>query len=318
MEEELQSIEIANLVADISDDFELCNTELKKEYLKLNLQAINRVLQSIDGCCGTFGTGYPFYALKENLCGDLPVIYEQMRYNDELRRYSEASTHPIWSCYYCLNSVGDSMPDLKQWCKPCPKMDDELKPRKLLNRLPDVDMFLIIEDDKFEAAQKQVIDRFTKVDLHTSDVDPVRTIVDLKEIVDDLKSGKMPSKLLPLDVHLVKKSQLSMILDLTHQAVLFNNPKPFVPIHPLSLRKKWQYDDTAYNFMFDFLYSLTPFNWDEDLMQKLLATRKELSKKSDKELEDMLLCVSSDSVKRRQETHELQLRYKERTNSWKE
>ena len=32
MEEELQSIEIANLVADISDDFELCNTELKKEY----------------------------------------------------------------------------------------------------------------------------------------------------------------------------------------------------------------------------------------------------------------------------------------------
>ncbi len=36
---------------------------------------------------------------------------------------------------------------------------------------------------------------------------------------------------------------------------------PYLPIMPKSLRKHWQYDDEAYNFIYDYLSAFTPFNF---------------------------------------------------------
>ena len=65
------------------------------------------------------------------------------------------------------------MPDLKQVCKPCPNMLDELKPRKIINRLPDLDMWLVCEDGCIEIAQDELSSLLEKYNMHTSDVDPI-------------------------------------------------------------------------------------------------------------------------------------------------
>ena len=75
-----------------SNKFERNNFEdnsIKKMYIKKNIDIINEVMQFTTGYCGSFGTGYPFYALDKNFEGELPVIQEQLRYNEELKNISD-------------------------------------------------------------------------------------------------------------------------------------------------------------------------------------------------------------------------------------
>ena len=78
------------------------------------------------------------------------------------------------------------MTDLKQICKPCPQIKDSIKPRKVINRLPYIDMWMICADDKIEEAKVGLVKLFENYDMHTSDIDPVRTINDMEDIVSDL------------------------------------------------------------------------------------------------------------------------------------
>ena len=69
-------------VAHISTRFEECNTDLKRRYLLANIGAFKEATAGISVGRGIFGTGYPFYALNSDLTGKLPVIKEQIRYNE--------------------------------------------------------------------------------------------------------------------------------------------------------------------------------------------------------------------------------------------
>lgn len=152
------------------------------------------------------------YTLDSNLNGHLPIINEQIRYNEEL--FNEAQklgTH--WVCAKCLSTTGYNMPDLKQICKPCPQIENSLKPRKVINRLPDVDMWMVCNDKDVETAKTTLSRLFEVFDMHTSDVDPVKTIQDVSEIATDLDNGEMPRKMLPLDIHIIEYSKLSMLID---------------------------------------------------------------------------------------------------------
>lgn len=138
-----QNITIKELVTKTevaSTDFEKNNTELKRKYLVWNIEAFNCIALAVSANKGSFGTGYPFYALDKDLKGDLPIIQEQIRYNRELVRDGEPFQKSIWLCESCLKTKYSEMPDLKKICKPCPNMNDKLKPRKIINRLPDLDM----------------------------------------------------------------------------------------------------------------------------------------------------------------------------------
>ena len=74
----------------------------------------------------------------------------------------------------------------------------------------------------------------------------------------------------------------------------------------------------AYNFVFDFLYSLTPFNCNDELKEKLNNTRRIIADYfSEEQLDYFLSLVMPESVERRFETVELQKIYKRRTQSWK-
>lgn len=152
MDKERTIKKVVEKVERASTTFEKANTELKRKYLKWNIEVFNIIAASVSVSRGSFGTGYPFYVLDKDLNGDIPIISEQIRYNRQLLRDGEIVQKSIWQCESCLKRNYEIMPDLKIICKPCPNMIDSLKPRKIINRLPDLDMWLVCEDGKVEEA----------------------------------------------------------------------------------------------------------------------------------------------------------------------
>jgi len=316
-----KTIEFLIEAAEASNDIEKTNTELKRKYLIRHVMIYNYIVRMINGNRGSFGTGYPFYALGENLTGNLPIIDEQLRYNNELINAVEQSEYSTWNCAECLAQNSESMPDLKQICKPCPNMDDALKPRKIINRLLDIDMWMVCNKKDIESAKEQLIMLFDAYNLQTSDNDPVQTIINVTRISKLLKEGISPDILLPLDAHIIDYETLYSLIEKVPE-IIYNahttGKVPYLPIHPLSYRKTWQYDDTAYNFVHDYLSSFTPYNFDEELRMLLEQTRNEIANDySFEELYECLLRTGPESVLRRHRTLELKNRFKERVNSWK-
>lgn len=313
-------IEFCSEIAKISNLFEKCNSDLKKEYYALNLVKVINIMRSTIGFKGSFATGYPFYALENDLNGNLPIIDEQIRYNNELVLNVSKSSRKCWVCDECMKNNYLDMPDLKKLCKPCPNMDDGLKPRKVINRLPDLDIWMICEDDKVNEAKEELVRRFSEENLYASDIDPLRTMSDFVSITSDLINGKMPSKYLPLDVHIIEYKKFKEILKTAPLAInnaIKNGDVPYLPIQPHSLRKKWQYDDEAYNFILDYLFSFTPFRIG-DLSILLEDTRNVvLSFFSEEEIEELFRSIAPDSVLRRFETVDLQESFRKRIRGWK-
>lgn len=317
-----KNIDFCDDVADTSNYFEVCNTELKRQYIIKNIELFNTISQEISGCQGTFGTGYPFYALGENLEGTLPVIEEQIRYNNELYYAAESSKHRYWNCAQCLNTKGQFMPDLKIICKPCPNMDNELKPRKIINRLPDLDMWFVCKENQADKVKVELATLFQQVGLYTSDIDPLKTITDFKEITNDLLADKIPKKYLPIDAHIIEEEALynliSVVPDELKNFDKESNIIPYLPINPLSYRKKWQHDDEAYNFIHDYLSSLTEYNFNNGLRDKLIETRDIIiNSHSVEELYEILIASGPESVSRRHNTLALKRVFEGRVSSWK-
>ena len=249
-----QNITIKELVTKTevaSTDFEKNNTELKRKYLVWNIEAFNCIALAVSANKGSFGTGYPFYALDKDLKGDLPIIQEQIRYNRELVRDGEPFQKSIWLCESCLKTKYSEMPDLKKICKPCPNMNDKLKPRKIINRLPDLDMWLVCEDGCVEKAQEELSILLEKYKMNTSDVNPISSLEDVSQISKSLKRGILPKIFLPIDAHIIEYSKLKGLIEKvpeTLNTAIQNEIKPYLPIHPKSYRKQWQYDDEAYKY----------------------------------------------------------------------
>lgn len=311
--------------------FEETNTELKKEYLINYIKLYNDIVSSVPGYKGSFGTGYPFYALGKNFEGTLPVIEEQIRYNNELIKdlhdYLVQPNHyygkdRLWHCESCLIENNKEMPNLKIVCNRCPDVRRKLRPRKIINRLPDIDLWMIIEDGYEDVTKKKLIELFEKNNLRTSDVDPISTINEVYEIATNLQNGVMPTSHIPLDTHIINYSTIYNLIDKTPgemDVAKKMNKIPYLPILPESLRKTWQYDDEAYNFIHDYLYALTEYNFEKSLLERLKETRKEIvDKYSNAELERVAILTGTKSVSRRQENYVLKKRFNERINSWRE
>ncbi len=71
-------------------------------------------------------------------------------------------------------------------------MPDLLKPRKINNRLPDLDMWVICEDEKIEKTQYEPKLLLKQNNMHTSDENPILSIDDILRISQELKYGIMP------------------------------------------------------------------------------------------------------------------------------
>lgn len=171
------------------------------------------------------------------------------------------------------------MPDLKRICKPCPNMLDTLKPRKIINRLPDMDMWVVCEDGGTEKAQEEMTKLLSSIRMCSSDINPISSIEDVEKIASMLKEGKMPNSFLPIDAHIIEYSTIKRLIEQVPEELRSarkTGAVPYLPIQPKSYRKNWQYDDTAYNYIYDYLSAFTPFNFTDELQQALDESRKKL------------------------------------------
>ena len=91
----MEKIDICIKAANLSSEFERNNSELKRRYILYHILLYKYISKMIPESYGTFGTGYPFYALGQNLKGPLPVIEEQLRYNEELIE-KKGKYHQMW------------------------------------------------------------------------------------------------------------------------------------------------------------------------------------------------------------------------------
>lgn len=300
--------------------FEMTNTELKRRYLINNIEKVHSIMEITPGYSGTYGTGYPFYALNSELLGELPIIMEQIRYGNELLENC-LGMNTEWCCANCLERNSHLMPDLKRICKPCKRIDNDLKPRKVINRLPDIDMWMICNDDNIDKAMTEIVLELDKNKMYTSDIDPVGTINSVYHIASILSDKMMPSYSLPIDIHIIEYSKIYELLCQIEGEIWYSvntGHMPYLPILPHSLRKTWQYDDEAYNFVLDYMFSMTPFNMDNLIYEKLVDTRYNIANSySLCQLYDIFYMVSGEAVKRRFDTKELKRIYERRINSWK-
>ena len=314
------SMDYCQKAVEASTIFEVNNTELKRLYVLENINKFNNMAKLVSNSNGTFGTGYPFYVLNSNLEGELPVIEEQLRYNNELLERIKESNKIIWLCGKCLEERGETLPDLKQICKPCPRIDSELKPRKIINRLPDIDMWIVSSKNNVEQTKEEMTKLFSDFDLYPSDINPIRTMQDIINISGDIERGIMPNRNLPLDAHIIDKETLISLIENVPKTLeeSVSENTPYLPIHPQSYRKKWQYDDEAYNFIYDYLSAFTPFNCDCDIMEALVDSRERVTRDfTNDELFKFLYSSATDANKRRFESKSLRKVFKERVETWR-
>lgn len=314
--------DIVEEVEKSSTTFERNNTDLKRKFLKWNIEAFNIIATSVTVNRGSFGTGYPFYVLDEKLNGDIPIISEQIRYNRQLVRDGEPFQKSIWHCKSCLERNYATMPDLKIICKPCPNMIDSLKPRKIINRLPDLDMWLVCENGRVEQAQAELGGLLEQYNMHTSDVAPLQSLSDVAKIATSLKDGKFPKVFLPIDAHIMEKSKLEELIAQVPEELRLarlEERKPYLPIRPKSLRKEWQYDDEAYNFIYDYLSAFTAFNFTKGMEHTLQKSRiRVVQENTPEELFEFLTQSATPANFRRFQEYELEEIFYKRITSWSE
>lgn len=316
------SIDIVKKAGQLSNEFEFNTSTLKKEYIISNIILYNTIIGMLKSSAGTFGTGYPFYVLNKDFSGALPVIDEQIRYNNELIGNAEKSGLDFWRCASCLDDKYHTMPDLKQICRACPAMADALKPRELIKRLPDLDMWMVCGDDDIMKVAESVKEVLFASGFKTSDIDPIGTIYDLQEIVTSLNAGEMPNKKIPIDTHIIDKATLYTLICQIPDTIEYcvkHDSVPYLPIHPISLRKTWQKDDMAYNFVFDYLASFREFNFDPKIQEVLDETRKHIAEKySLNTLYKFMIQTGPKFIANRQKSLGLRDAFDRKIESWKE
>lgn len=313
--------DICRIASSASTIYEEQNSELKRKYLLLNIMKFWNITTKMEEFEGLFGTGYPFYALDPLLKGNLPIINEQIDYNNKLLDIAKKYDKQIWSCKKCLEENYSKMADLKEKCKPCEKINDGLKPRKIINRLPDIDLWMVCNDGEIENASKKLALLLRNDNLEPSDINPIDTIFNVSKIATELKDKKIPNRMLPMDVHLIEKSELIGLINKLPK-VMKDYKKtgclPFVPIHPLSYRKKWQKDDEPYNFVLDFIYSMKLITCNKDIKEAVKNSRKEIVENfTCDELYNILELVGGEATKRRLKTETLAKLFYNKMNLWK-
>ena len=193
-------------------------------------------------------------------------------------------------------------------------LNEDIEKHEVLNPL------LFDENDELKPEIKEAIEKIVNQFVEDLKTDSVKI-----EVKDVILVGSNVSynytKDSDLDIHIIEYSTLSNLFDqipFALQSSIEDGTVPYLPIHPVSLRKTWQHDDVAYNFILDFLYTMTPFSLDGNLANKLEFSRRIISNTfTNEQLTDALHSVASPSVERRFETPQLQKTYERRIDSWR-
>ena len=137
-----------------------------------------------------------------------------------------------------------------------------------------------------------------------------------------LKQGKMPNSFLPIDAHIIEYSKIKSLIEQVPEELRRarkTGDVPYLPIQPKSYRKNWQYDDTAYNYIYDYLSAFTPFNFSDELQQVLDESRKEIiTEYTQEQLFASLLHSATPANFRRFQSAELKDCFIKKVKGWSE
>ena len=158
--------------------------------------------------------------------------------------------------------------------------------------------------------------------MSTSDKAPLASIDDVSEVAEMIKNGKFPKIFLPIDSHIIEYSKIKKLLEQVPdelQRAKQEDSRPYLPIWPKSYRKEWQYDDEAYNFIYDYLSAFTDFNFPQELKSSLDESRKRVvSENTPEELHDFLMQSATSANFRRFQSLELEDIFMHRISTWKD
>jgi hypothetical protein len=235
------------------------------DYLYREAQNLSRELVSVEGFVGTFGLGYPFYALTpEGVPVHAAEIYNfieltRQKINEDARMNPEG-----WNCLAC--QLVNYLPDLKSKCKPCDLV--ALKPRDVFKGLPDLDMVIVVDNPN--ATTEQAVEAITnRMGYLQADTNIAQAINRTKSVLHDLISGKEPSQKLPVDIHIWSREAFEQCMEQVASGI------DSVTIIGRSLHMNWE--NNPINFWFDFVFSLTEINMqDPEFQKKIAAARKRL------------------------------------------
>lgn len=156
--------------------------------------------------------------------------------------------------------------------------------------------------------------------MRTSDVAPLQSLKDVVKIATSLKDGEFPRVFLPIDAHIMERSTLMELVEQVPnelQLAKAEERKPYLPIRPKSLRKEWQYDDEAYNFIYDYLGAFTAFNFTEGMQDTLQRSRaRVVSENTPEELFEFLTQAATPANFRRFQENELEEIFYKRIAGW--
>ena len=135
-----------------------------------------------------------------------------------------------------------------------------------------------------------------------------------------LKNGVVPNLFLPIDAHIIEYSTLKKLIERVPAELAESKQekkKPFLPIHPKSYRKQWQYDDEAYSFIYDYLSAFKEFNFPQELQKSLDNSRtKVVSEHTPPELFNFLLQSANKASFRRFQSIKLENIFLQKIAEW--
>lgn len=301
--------DVLNNIIDLVREFYSGSRQVA-EYLKAQALEISEALKKVPGFVAIFGLGYPFYVAKEGEdVIEVPEIYSFIHKIRDLVAKDLASHPEGWICPNCQeNSV---LPDLKTYCKSCSLV--EVKPRELLSVIPDLDIVVII-DNPDERTERKITEILAKFGYAQSDTDIKRALEETRQAMGLILRGDTSSVAkVPIDAHIWSLQAFKECMELVESG------ETKVTIQGRALHMQWE--NHIINFWFDFMFSLTLINnQNEELKKQIVNTRRKMFDLYQDKEDDLISVVASmsDRARRLLESEQIRRLFIARFKEWGE
>ncbi len=231
------------------------------EYIEEESSLIDQILRNSlgDNYLGGFGVGYPFYARSGDYFLKVGEINEHLSKIIANIKKESKDLALQWMCPSC--QVVNSLTNLNTKCVTCNLIQEENKPIRILSTLPDIDIFIIVENLNQETKDK--INQAVK-DGHyyNSRISIKDTVKNVEGVLKSVQSGKKTPLKLPIDLNVLEYPKFTDAVNL-----MIEGEK--VVVDSVALHETWE----NYHFPIweDFIFSMQELGSLNDRLLSLVA-----------------------------------------------